>query len=253
MIPALFQPFNAFKPSITAGCIAALGMAIFAASAQAQAVGVVRAERSAEISAPLTAVLLELPVQLGDTVEKGDLLARFECTEAQGALDISKAEAKATELELKIQQEAKRYGRGSPADLARAEAKHTLAEARITADQAIVEKCTIFAPFTGQITHKQAVEYERQQIGDLLVELTDATKAYVEIRMPSLWLENVELGQTLVFIPEQRQGEFGLRIARIGRIIDEVSQTIKVEAEMTDETSNVWIGESGTVLRPEQQ
>lgn len=236
------------------GCTALWAMCAAVPSfAQDIAVGVVRADRSAQMTAPLTAVILEMPVKLGDHIAQGDMIARFECTEAEGALGISIAEAAETELELRIQQDAKKYGRGSRADLSRAQVKHDLAKARIKADQSIVDKCTVFAPFSGQITDIFAVEYERQQLGDPMVRVTDTSKAYVEIRMPALRLNNVELGQKLIFVPEQRQDTFDLRIARVGKLIDEVSQTIKVEADIIGDAQNVWIGESGTVLTPEQQ
>jgi len=159
-----------------------------------QATGYVTARRSATVSAQITGTLIDVLIEEGDRVEKGQVLARLESTQQQAYLAQAQAGARAAQALLvqyqaqltQNQRDLKRQGDivarklastqslelaqtqvDSQAAAVAAQRKQVdVAQANVQAAQVQLDYCTVRAPFTGMITAKAA------QVGEIVSPLS---------------------------------------------------------------------------------
>jgi len=159
-----------------------------------QATGYVTARRSATVSAQITGTLIDVLIEEGDRVEKGQVLARLESTQQQAYLAQAQASARAAQALLvqyqaqlaQNQRDLKRQGDivarklastqslelaqtqvDSQAAAVAAQRKQVdVAQANVQAAQVQLDYCTVRAPFTGMITAKAA------QVGEIVSPLS---------------------------------------------------------------------------------
>jgi len=159
-----------------------------------QATGYVTARRSATVSAQITGTLIDVLIEEGDRVEKGQVLARLESTQQQAYLAQAQAGARAAQALLvqyqaqlaQNQRDLKRQGDIVARKLASTQSLELaqtqvdtqaaavasqrkqveVAQANVQAAQVQLDYCTVRAPFTGMITAKAA------QVGEIVSPLS---------------------------------------------------------------------------------
>lgn len=137
------------------------------------------------IAARLAAEVESMPVETGDRVAAGDVLARLDCTDFENALE--QAEATEEELEARLRlagirldrtERLRRENAASADQLDEAEAERSALDANLRAQRTRVamarrdvERCTINAPFAGLVTERSGERGAYVQPGTTLVEL----------------------------------------------------------------------------------
>jgi multidrug resistance efflux pump len=147
------------------------------------------------VSPRLPGQVVELKIEEGKRVKTGDVLARLDPAEYEGALRLARAELKLAEAGL-----AKAKEGGSKGDLAVAQAKIELAQAQVTFAQNRLDSTLIRAPINGTILVKRAdvgtlINPNATQGVASLCDLADLSSVEVEIWVPERELTKIAKGQ----------------------------------------------------------
>ena len=184
--------------------------------------GTLRPENHAGLRALVEGTIEEIPVEIGDRVEKGQLLFQLRLVDYQLRVRQARSAigvAEATEQTYRVSvEDAKRemlrmenlYKEGSATeqmqDRARTEydraialleqAKATVIQARVGLDTALqaLKDCTVTAPYSGFVTGKFNEQGEYVRRGEVVVEIMDLATLEAEVALPERYFESVSSG-----------------------------------------------------------
>ena len=147
--------------------------------------GRVRAARRSELSFKVSGPLEKLPVDEGQVVKKGDLIAQILPRDFQTA--INEAKARVLEAEQQYQRYKELYSRRqvSKADFDRYRASRDVARARLEDAQNALKDTTLVAPFDGVIAKRYVENFEK-----------------VQEKQPIAFLQMIEQLEILIDVPE---------------------------------------------------
>lgn len=194
------------------------------------AAGKIRPKESVDVGAQVSGQLQELLVEIGDEVEKGDLLARIDPTIAQTSVEANRAQLSELQASRKQQQaslelakaEAERAQMLYDADaIARAEnetaqANYTVAQGRLEAINAQIQRqasslqsqlanlefTKIYAPISGTVVSLPAVEGQTlnaNQTAPIILTIADLGIMTVETDVSEADVLRIEEGQEAYF------------------------------------------------------
>ena len=145
--------------------------------------GLVEAERRSTVSAQVAARIEELPFDVDDFVERGDIIVRFR--DQQASADLRQAEAAAREANARLEESRSNYERIrqlfqqeriSKADMDRSNADLQSAQARVESAQGALlgaqeryENTVVRAPFSGIVVERHAELGEMATVGTPLM------------------------------------------------------------------------------------
>lgn len=170
--------------------------------------GIVRPRRRAELAFESSGRLTSLGVEIGDRVQKGQVLATLDDTPAQQRLLQARASAEASraqraERESNYQRQQRLYAGGSVAqsvvEAARAAHEEAVSQQRRSASELVlaqrdVEKGHLVAPFTGRIVARHADAYAQLTQGQIVLELESADDRQVVAAVPTIQAERLKTG-----------------------------------------------------------
>lgn len=164
-----------------------------------------------QISAQLQARILSMPVRVGETVKKDQLLAQLECRDAEFTQAAAQSRLKLARKELARLQKLKRASAVTEQNLNRAETD--LQQADISYGQARlqVSRCEVRAPFNGVVTARQGAEGELANPGTPLLSLTDTDNIEVVAEIPPAETPTLSAAKRPVFSWNSRQHPVALR------------------------------------------
>jgi len=200
------------------------------------------------IAAEIGAKISRLPIQESGAFKAGQQLVGFDCSLQQALLQKARAELSAAEHTDKANRrlaELNSIGQ-LEADLGRA-ALHK-AQAEVGAQQALLGKCSIVAPFAGRIAEQRVREQQYVQPGQPLLDIIDDSVLELEFLVPSGWLGWLRTGQAFEVEIDETGQRYPARLTRIGARVDPVSQSVKVAAAIDERFPELIAGMSGRVL-----
>lgn len=210
---------------------------------QVQAVLV--AKRIAVISSTIDARLRRFPLSSGDTFEKGDLLAEYDCGVDYARLNEIKARQRLAKSQLDAYKQLKDMEVASNIELVQARENHAQATAQIDQVSSRLKLCKIIAPFPGRVVNKTASESEFVQTGRVLMEIASREPLQAEFLIPSVWLRWLNVGTPLQVYISESDKYYNARVSRIHGEVDPVSQSVQVDAEIEDYSEVLLPGMSG--------
>jgi membrane fusion protein (multidrug efflux system) len=159
--------------------------------------GVVTAERDVRVSFESAGRVAQIYVDAGDTVERGDLLARVSTEVDQARIELLNSQVDTAKREYNRVKNLADEGLASERELDQADSQ--LESARLNLKQAKVNlnNATITAPIGGQIAARHADEGEFASPGTPLVEIVDASRLQLEASVPESRIEDLSAGMTL--------------------------------------------------------
>lgn len=210
------------------------------------------------LSARIEAQIESIPVDVGDTVEAGQLLVILDCSDHELARQRAEADLENARVQLKragrqltrseslarssLVSEDLLEQRQTEREAAQAEARR----ARIALDQAelAVGRCRIESPFQGVVTERLAARGELARPGTPLVEIVDIQS--IEVSAEVFPSEQVHLDASPTVSFEFLGKAYPLRVKRRTEVIDPVTRTREVRLGFVDERAPV--GASGRLL-----
>ena len=216
----------------------AVPVEVFAATRQVVAQfletnGTVEAENEVDLVARISGPIVELLVEEGMLVQKGQLLARIDPNEIRARLRISEVnleDAKLSYERAKAQVESEILSREL---YDQAKSNFDAAQAQVEEDQVQLGYTDIKAPFRGVIVNRYIKFAEHLQSGAPLFRISDFNPLQTPIQVPEKDLARLAVGQpsylTVEAFPEER---FDASVLRISPVVDSATGTVKVTLEV---------------------
>lgn len=206
--------------------------------------------RYTTIAAEIGAKISRLPVSEGGPFKAGQLLVGFDCTLQQAQLAKARAELDGAEHSLKTNQRLFELNAGGQLEVDLARSAQGKARAELGANQAVLGKCSVHAPFSGRVAEQKVREQQYVQPGQALLDIIDDSVLELEFLVPSNWLAWLKAGGQLSVHIDETQKAYPARITRIGARVDPVSQSVKVAAAIDGRFPELIAGMSGRVVAP---
>jgi RND family efflux transporter MFP subunit len=205
---------------------------------------VVRSFETAAIASEVNARITYLPAREGDAFRKGDVLVEFDCRRAIAEHDA--AQANMRELQAAYQSQLKLLEYKSTGTVAVEQALHQYekAQAELRLYAVKLESCRILAPFDGVVTEKVAQMHEIAQPNQPLIKILNQSRVELVMMVPSAWLPRISGAAFPVKIDETGRVHQA-RVLQSTGLIDPVSQTSRVIAELVGSGQDVLPGMSG--------
>lgn len=210
-----------------------------------EARGVLRARDQAVLASELAGRVVELPFSEGESFKSGDILARFDCSAYQAQLNAARAASGGAREELKHNRQLAELNSVGRFEVARAEARLSEAQALSEVYQVQVKRCSVTAPFDGQVVVRKVQRYESVPAGAPLLDVVDNRTLEIHLLVPSRWMSKLKPGQPFTFVPDETGQPLQATVKRLGARIDEGSQTLLLVATLPS-ANGLLAGMSGT-------
>lgn len=203
--------------------------------------------RFTTIAAEIGAKINRLPVQEGSAFKAGQLLVGFDCSMQSAILNKARAELGAAQQTHASNTRLFELNSVGKLELDVSAANVSKATAEVGAQQAVLGKCTIAAPFSGRVAEQKAREQQFVQPGQALLDIIDDSVLELEFLVPSSWLSWLKKGSAFQVEIDETRKSYPARFIRIGARVDPVSQSIKVTAAIDGHFPELISGMSGRV------
>ncbi len=191
-------------------------------------------------------ILLSVLVREGQTVKKGQLLAKFESVEQESALSSAQADRIASKSDFETQQWtyeqnvallkagaiAERDMRVSQQAAEAAKARLAAADSRLRAAQNLARDTRVVAPVAGIINTKKVQNGEQTLRGSELFTIVRNEVLELTASLPAKRANEVKAGQLVRFSADNRQ--FTGKVARVSPTIDPTSRNITVYIQIAN-------------------
>ena len=198
----------------------------------------------AKLSAELAARIERIPVEPGQRVAKGAVVAQLECTDteiagrrAQAALESSQARLKLARLQLQRSTElaAKNFISGDALDAKKTEVAVLAAEVRLdaaarAAAQRDIGKCNIRSPFPAIVEARLAQVGELASTGTPIIQLWDTSQLQLTVQLQTDDADLLARARP-VFVTQGR--EYAVKLLRISPAINPSSRTREARFRFT--------------------
>lgn len=188
----------------------------------------VTARTTAMISAPMSGQLIEFPINDGDSITEGQVIARFNCAQQEATQGRAKAELVKRQDILNTQKSLKALNAYSKADYVTAANDVEVAKADLALTKTAVDNCEIKAPFGGRVANVPVRNFQFLQVGAPLLDLVNDKDLELEFIVPSIWLSWLRVGAEAHVQVTETGLDYDSRITRISGKVDAASQTIKI-------------------------
>lgn len=211
---------------------------------------------TSQISAQLSAQLIEFPVKVGEVLPAGKLIAKFDCRDYEDQLALTKTSRK--ELlanlnlaQLQYQRLKNLQNRSLASDASRDEAlaRKQVLEAQLSSlelqkqlNQRSIERCEIKAPFTGVVIEKLTGVGSWLNPGSPLVVIQQLEQTEIEVRVP-LAINNIRALSNAVWLKSDGS-TMELTLLRQSKVLDPQSKMLRVWYQAPKE---LLIGQQGVV------
>lgn len=208
----------------------------------------IKAENSTLLASPMAGRLESFPFKDSQHFDKGQTLARIDCSVQQAQLAKAKAAAdkKSKVAAITSQLRALKAKSAMEVEVAQAEAAEGAAEVRVA--QALANRCVVTAPFSGKVVDVQAKENQFVPEGHGLLEIVDDRAVSLECIVPSSWLRWLRPGQEFEVFVEELDRRYTARVSRLGGKVDPVSRSVKLYAVIEGDQPELVHGMSGAAV-----
>jgi len=197
-------------------------------------IGRLVARQAGRVAAQVAGAVVDIKVEVGDRVEKGQVLAVLgtaslaaqlsvvegELLQARAQLEFDRSDLRLAELGLKRQEDLRQSGAFSKAQyedsvqivaranasVARREAVVSTRQASLRVSQINLAKASITAPYDGVVTRRMAETGSYVRIGDPLVYLISDSTLEIEVDVPSTRVVGLRPGIKVAFELDSGQG-----------------------------------------------
>jgi RND family efflux transporter MFP subunit len=203
--------------------------------------------RYTTVAAEIGAKVNRLPVAEGGSFKSGQLLVGFDCSLQHAQLQKAQAELEGTEQTHKSNQRLAELNSVGQLELDLSRSAMGRARAELGANQAVLSKCSILAPFSGRIAEQKVREQQYVQPGQSLLDIIDDSVLELEFLVPSNWLSWLRVGGKFQVQIDETRKSYPAKFIRIGARVDPVSQSVKVAAAIDGKFPELIAGMSGRV------
>jgi multidrug efflux system membrane fusion protein len=214
--------------------------------------GMVRAAKRSELSFKVSGPLSELPIQEGQLVKKGDLVASILPRDFQVALNEAKAREVEAEKQYRRYKDLYAKKQVSMADFDRYKASRDVARAQKEDAANALDDTTLRAPFDGVIAKRYVENFEKVQAKQPIAFLQLIDQLEILINVPELTMarfRNQGAGHMVVEFDSVPGKQYPLVVKEFSTEADPATQTYQVVLVMDQpEEANILPGMTAKVI-----
>lgn len=213
-----------------------------------RAVGSLRAVRGTDIAPQLAGVVADVPFKSGEEVKAGDILLQLVDDDDVANLNALKASAELARLTYERNRELVKTRAVSQASLDNAIASYRSAQAQVAAQQALVAKKQIRAPFAGRVGIRLVDVGQYLSPGTKVTTLQSLDPIYIDFSLPQQSVRLVGPGQQVTAMTDAFPGQtFAGKIVAIDSKLDAETRNVSVRAELSNPEHKLLPGMFGSV------
>ncbi len=200
----------------------------------------VAASREARVATRISGRIVEIPVDVGSSVDAGDTLAVLDGGDVRARIEAAEAGARIARRTWERVRALATEGAASEHELDGARAEMEAAEAGLRAARAQLEYTVLTAPFRGTVVARSADPGALAAPGAPIVTIVSREGRKVRADLPARLAGAVEVGDRARIVDPRGGPQLVVRISRVVPAVSEASRRFRVEAELP----------AGTVLVP---
>lgn len=213
-----------------------------------KAVGTVRAERGADLSLEASGIVSDLNFKSGDEATEGQVLLQLRADADIANLEALKATADINAITLKRDQEQLKIHAVSQATVDSDTANLKKALAQVAEQQAVVDKKTLKAPFSGHLGIRSVDLGQYVSAGTTIVTLQSLDPIFIDFFLPQQALADIQVGQKVAARVDTFPGEvLEGTISAINPKVDTASRNVQVRASFENGKRRLVPGMFATV------
>lgn len=210
--------------------------------------GVIAPSSESTVASRMTARIVAMPFEEGQSFGAGAVLARFDCSSTAAQLRAAQAATAAYQKTYETQVELDKYEATGKNEVAVSRANVGKADAEAKAIAAQMTDCVVRAPFSGKVVEQFARRNDIAASGQPLMKIQSGRAVEIDLIVPSRWLTWIGPGAEFAFKIDETGNTVRGRIQRLGAAVDPVSKTIKVTGVMTSSEGLILAGMSGSAI-----
>jgi membrane fusion protein, multidrug efflux system len=200
-----------------------------------KAVGSTAAVQGVTVSTDEPGIVQKIDFESGQAVKQGDLLVQLEVSQEQAQLRSAEAQMRLAGANLLRQQNLLKSRVSSQADYDSAQAQYDQAVAKVEEVNALINKKTIRAPFSGVLGIRAVNLGQYLQSGAQVAPLQSLDPIYVNFWLPQQHLGQIGAGQlVLVQADGLPNVTFDGRINAVDAVVDEATRNVRVQATLSN-------------------
>lgn len=204
------------------------------------------AELETTLSSQMSGTLAELPAGFGEQVKKAELLARFNCSEADARSNVAAAELTMARQNLEAKKQLRKLNAVGDIEVSMANTEVQKADGARAMGQAQSGYCQVLAPFSGRIAKVYVKPFQTVTAGTPLFDLVSDGALKVRLNVPSNLLKTLKPGLPLQVNIHETGKSYTATISAINSRVDAVAQTVELEARLDNKYPELMAGMSGT-------
>jgi RND family efflux transporter MFP subunit len=212
-------------------------------------VGTVQAKLQATIEAKVAGRIEEMPVTLGQTVKRGDLLVKLDVREIAARRDQARAALEQAERDFKRISALLAQQAVTPSEFDAAQARHDGAKAAVAEAESLLAYARVVAPFDGVVTRKLAEVGDLALPGKPLLEMENPAALQFVADVPDAISDHVQPGARLPVKIGSRSEPIAGEVSEIAPAADPVNRTRQVKLDLPA-TPGVRSGQFGRLAVP---
>ncbi|MGQ3892602.1 efflux RND transporter periplasmic adaptor subunit [Legionella sp. CNM-4043-24] len=153
--------------------------------------GRAQAVQEIDLSFKVGGRLIERPINVGDQVKRGQLIARLDSREFEARLKSAQAEARRDEQNYRRAQQLSRGGHISTADFELLKTKATVARANVDLAEKTLGDAVIRAPFAGRIASISVKNHQTVTANQPIARLLDTSHIEMVVQIPETMISMI--------------------------------------------------------------
>jgi RND family efflux transporter MFP subunit len=199
--------------------------------------GVISPSQNAEPAFEVPGKIVEFPVDEGQSLDEGAVIARLDPRDFQAEVDKARANLRKTETDLKRFKTLYQKGVNPKTDVERAEQFYEITEANLRTAEKALEDTVLRAPFAGTVAKKLVDDFQNVQAKQPVVILQDESTLEIDVNVPEADFARMTPGLTIeernrrtrpsVSVSSIPGRSFPARIKEFSTTADPVTRTFK--------------------------
>jgi membrane fusion protein (multidrug efflux system) len=194
------------------------------------AIGSVSAVHGVTVSADLAGIVEKIELESGRSAKAGQVLVRLDTSQERAQLAAAEAQRDLARLNLDRARRLVETGAIAQAEYDRLAAEAKQAEARMGEIQAVIDRKTIRAPFSGVLGIRQVDLGQYLAAGEPIVPLQSLDPVYVDFSVPQQDVGELRVGAEVRVSADSLAVHQSGRITAVNSIVDQDTRNVQAQA-----------------------
>jgi membrane fusion protein (multidrug efflux system) len=198
-------------------------------------VGTIAAVHGVAVSADLPGTVDRINFESGKFVQAGEVLVELDTRQERAQLAATEAQRDLAKINYARQEQLVKEGVISRVDYDKAMADQKQTNANTAEIQAIIDRKTIRAPFSGVLGIRQVNLGQYLAAGNPIVSLQSLNPIYVNFSVPQQVTAKMQVGHSVRLTADDLAGrEYAGRVNALDSVVDQATRNIQVQATLAN-------------------